>query len=96
MGSEHKTSTTTPDGPLEKDGTLGSGATMHEQPTHPDRSTGKGALGAQPPGKPKKAEAGTDAVVQPNRDDVHEQRTDDQPREGTVTSPLPRRARPTP
>ncbi len=81
-----------------KSGTLGADATMNEQPTHPDRSTGTGALGDQPTGEPPKEgkAGGTDPVTRPNRDDVHEQRTDDQEREGTVEQPLPRRAAPNP
>lgn len=79
MGTDDKT---------KKDGTLGSKATMTEQPTHPDRSTGTGALGDQPTGEPPKKTHGTDPVARPNRDDVHEQRSEEQAREGTVEKPL--------
>lgn len=85
-------------GPRKMDATIGGNATASRGPTHPDRHTGTGELhesrtdDGTPTGTPKD-EPGTDAVTQPNRDDVHEQREHAQPREGTVRH-VPRRARP--
>lgn len=90
-------------GPRKVDGTLGSHATEHRGPTHPDRRTGGGAL--QGSVTPREAQGtrsdegeerapGSNAVSQPTRDDVHEQRSDAQPREGTVQPRLPGRAKP--